>query len=188
MRAHAWRRSISACAAPGRRPTLSLAGAAGGGDVGSEDQGQAPRLVRATALVEATVYDRYALRRRRRVRRPGDHRGARGDHGRRRPAIASRSTRACNLRIARRPRRRARGDRHVRHDASSRPCAASSPIRSRSRSCGAASSTSSRRCGSRSAAPPSRWSSRRRRISPASCSIRRARRSPIRRAPCRCST
>ena len=58
----------------------------------------------------------------------------------------------------------------------------------RSRSCGAASSPSSRRCGSPSAARPSRSSSPRRRTSPASCSTRAASRSPTRRAPCRCST
>ena len=67
----------------GPTPNLSLAGAAGGGDAAAKIKGRR-RAWFEQGAVEATVYDRYALRPGDCVRRSRDHRGARGDH--RRPA------------------------------------------------------------------------------------------------------
>ena len=142
------------CAGP--TPKLSLAGATGGGDVGAEDQGQAPRLVRAAAPWKRRSMTATRCVRATRSPVPRSSRSARRPPSSRR-AIAVEVDESLNLRIRVGRRRRARGDRHAGDDARSRRCAASRPIRSRSRSCGAASSTSSRRCGSPSAAPPSRW-------------------------------
>ena len=182
------RRSTSASAASARRRRLSLAGAAGGGDAAAKVKGTPRpgstsgwrrggglRPLRAARRRHASP----ARRSSRSARRPPSSPPGDSRRGRRRPATCaspSASPRAADAIVtADMPHRR--GGR-----------AASRPIRSRSRSCGAASSTSSRRCGSRSAAPPSRWSSPRRRISPANCSTPTARRWRIRRAPCRCST
>ena len=140
------RRSTSASACSARRPTLSLTGAAGGGDAAASARARASAWF-GDGFVEAAVYDRYALRAGRHDRRPGDHRGARGDHHRAARRQRARSTTSCNLRIAigvaapaaaRWSRRACRSPRRWR---------GSRPIRSRSRSCGAASSPWSRRCG-----------------------------------------
>ena len=79
------------CAGP--TPKLSLRGAAGGGEAAAKIKGTRRawferRLRRGDGLRPLRAASR------RRVRRSRHHRGARGDHGRRRRATASRSTRA----------------------------------------------------------------------------------------------
>ena len=67
---------------------------------GQRCKGIAHGLVRRRGCVDTPVYDRYALRPGRPLRRPRDHRGARGDHRRSARRHGGGRRRACNLRIA----------------------------------------------------------------------------------------
>ena len=113
---------------------------------GAEAQRLAPGLVRRRLRRSRRVRPLRA-RARRPHRRPGDRRGARGDHRRaaRRQRCRSTAISTCGLRSASRRRRRRWSRRARRLPMRWR---GSSPIRSRSKSCGAGSSPSWTRCGS----------------------------------------